>query len=162
MKIRRIFAGSIVALLLSLPPLAAACDLSCAFASMNSDCHSQHVEMQDSGSGGMKMDGMAMDAMAMPEMSHSRGKQAGSAISEATANHPSIGEMGPCEKQSCAGDSAVSAKANRSAGQQNNFVLAMIETPRTDSAPPLFRDARNDIATHHAPDTSPLLRSLRI
>ena len=44
MMIRRIFAGSIVALLLSVSSLAAACDLSCAFASMNSDCHSQQAE----------------------------------------------------------------------------------------------------------------------
>lgn len=162
MMIRRVFAGSMVALLLSVLPLAAACDVSCAFASMNSDCHSEQVETQDSAPGGTKMDDMAMDGMAMPEMNQGQGQQTGSAVSSAKANHPSIGEMGPCEKQPCDGDSAISTKTNHSIGSQNNFVLAMIEIPRADSAPPLFRGARDDLATHHSPDTSSLARSLRI
>jgi hypothetical protein len=157
MKIRRIFAGLIVALLLSVPPLAAACDVSCAFASMNSDCHSQQIETQDSGSDGMNMDGMAM-----PKMNHGQGQQAGAVISRAKANHPSIGEMGICEKRPCDGDSAVSTRANRSAGSRNNFVLARIEVPRADSAPQLSHGARDDIATHHVRGTCSLVRTLRI
>ena len=88
MMIRRIFAGSIVALLLSVSSLAAACDLSCAFASMNSDCHSQQTESQDSASGGMNMDGMAMAGMTMPEMASSEGQQAVPAISRVKSESP--------------------------------------------------------------------------
>jgi len=75
MMIKRVFVGSIVALLLSVSSLAAACDVSCAFASMNSDCHSDRAESQDSTPGGMKMDGMAMDGMTMPEMASGKGQQ---------------------------------------------------------------------------------------
>jgi hypothetical protein len=162
MKIRRIFAGSIVALLLCLSPLAAACDLSCAFASMNSDCHFQEAETPDSANGGMKMDGMAMDAMAMPGMNYNQDQQTGSAISGARANHPSISDMGPCEKQSCDGDSAVSTKANGSSAHRHELVLALIEIPHADGAPPIFHDVGEDIAIRAFQDGRPLLITLRI
>jgi hypothetical protein len=162
MNMRRLFAGSIVALLLSVSPLAAACDISCAFASINSDCHLQKTESQDSASAAMKMDGMAMDGMTMPETAQSESQQASSTISRAIANHPSIGEMGPCEKKSCDSDSADSAKANRSYAPRRDFVPAIIEIHLADSAPSIFHDARDDIATHHVRDGSPLHTSLRI
>lgn len=167
MKARRIFAGSIVALMLSVSPLAAACDLSCAFASMDSDCHAQRAETRDAASSGMHMDGMHMDGMdmdgmTMPGMAHSPEQKAGSAISAVMPNHPSIGEMGPCEKQSCDGDSTVSAKAKRSFAEQHDLILATIEIPRARSAPPTLRGARDDIAAHRIHDASPLLRILRI
>ena len=162
MKIRRIFAGSMVALLLSVSPLAAACDLSCAFASMNSDCHAQRAETQDAASGGMHMDGMDMDGMTMPGIAHSPEQKAASANSGVMANHPSIREMGPCEKQSCDGDSAVSAKTSRAFTSQHELILASVRIPRAHSAPPLLRDARDDIAKHHILDGSPLHLSLRI
>lgn len=162
MKARRIFAGSIVALMLSVSPLAAACDLSCAFASMDSDCHAQRAETRDAASSGMQMDGMDMDGMTMPGMAHSPEQKAGSAISAVMPNHPSIGEMGPCEKQSCDGDSTVSAKAKRSFAEQHDLILATIEIPRARSAPPTLRGARDDIAAHRIDDASPPLRILRI
>lgn len=162
MMIRRIFAGSIVALLLSMSPLAAACDLSCAFPSLNSDCHSEQTKPQDPSSGDMKMDGMAMDGMTMPEMAQSENQPAVSAISAAKASHPSIGEMGPCERQPCDSDSAVSVKTNHSVDSHFRSILAIPETPRTDNASPLFHDARDDIATYHVRDASPLHPALRI
>jgi hypothetical protein len=162
MMIRRVFSGSMVALLLSVPSLAAACDVSCAFASMNSDCHSQQVETQDSAGGDMKMDGMAMDGMAMPEMEHAQGQQSGSAISSVKAIHPSIGEMGACEKQPCEGDSAISAKARASSAPPLNLILAVIEIPHSDHAPPLFSAAREDIATRAYQNERPLRIALRI
>ena len=164
MMIRRIFGGSIVALLLTMSPLAAAFDLSCAFASMNSDCHSQGSELQDSASGGMKMDGigMAMDGMTMPEMAPSEDQLAVSALSRTNASHPSIGEMGPCEKQSCDNNSAVNAKTTRSVDSHFHSILAVAETPRAGDALALFHDARDDIARHRHRDENPLHLSLRI
>jgi hypothetical protein len=162
MKLRRIFAGTIVSLLLSVSPLAVACDLSCAFASMNSDCHAQRAEIRDAASGGMQMDGMGMDGMTMPGIAHSLEHQAASTISGAMPNHPSIGEMEPCEKQCCDGDSAVSDKTRRSLLTEHNLILTIVENPRAISAARLIRDARDDIATHHIRNGNPLHPSLRI
>jgi hypothetical protein len=162
MMIRRIFAGSVVALLLSVSPLAAACDLSCAFASMNSECHSEKTESQDPTSGGMKMGGMTMAGMTMPGMALGEDQYAVSAISRTIASHPSIGEMGPCEKRSCDSDSALSAKTTRSIDSQFQSTLAVAETPRDDGALTLFPDARDDIARYGRRDGIPLQLSLRI
>jgi hypothetical protein len=162
MMIRRIIAGSIVALLLSVSSLAAACDLSCAFPSMSADCHSEQTETQDSSSGGMKMDGMAMAGMTMPEMGRVANQQSFSANSRINASHPSIGEMGPCERQSCDSDTPVSARLTRSFDSQFHSILANPETSRANCAPTLFRDARNDIAHDRQNDGSSLHLSLRI
>jgi hypothetical protein len=160
--IRRIFAGSIGALLLSVTSLAAACDVSCAFASMSSDCHAVQAESQDSAPGGVTMDGMAMAGMTMPEMGSGANLQTVSAISQTSPNHPSIGEMGPCEKQSCDSDTPVSARMTRSIDSQFHSILADTETPRANCAPALSHDARDDI-THNRPSGgSPLHLSLRI
>src|SRR5271169_1386433 len=110
MMIRRIFAGSIAALLLSVTSLAAACDVSCAFASMRSDCHAKQTESQDSAPGAKTMDGMAMAGMTMPEMANGEDQHAAPAISQSKASHPSVGEMGPCERQACDNGSAIFAK----------------------------------------------------
>lgn len=162
MIIRRIFAGSIVALLLSVSSFAAACDVSCAFAAMSSDCHSQQTESQDLAPGGMKMDGRAMAGMTMPEMAKSEDQQAVPAISRLKASHPSIGEMGPCEKQACDSGSAVFAKTTRSGDSHFHSILAIAETPRADGALTLIRDARDDIATYQGRDGSSLHLRLRI
>ena len=162
MMIRRIFAGSIVALLLSVSSLAAACDVSCAFASMNSDCHSEQTESRESAPGGMKMDGMAMAGMTMPEMAGGEDQQTVSAATRANIGHASIGEMGPCEKQTCDNSSAVSAKTSRSGDSHFHSILAVTETPRADIAPLFFHDARDDVASHCPSDGSPLQLSLRI
>jgi hypothetical protein len=162
MVIQRIFAASIAALLLSVSPLAAACDLSCAFAAMNSDCHIQKGETQDSATGGMRMDGMSMDGMTMSEMSHRQDQQEDFASSGAMANHPSISGMGPCEKRSCDSATGVSAKANRPFAPQLDPVFAAHENPRADGASPIFHDAWVDIAVHPFGYESPLHLSLRI
>lgn len=162
MMIRRIFAGSIVALLLSVTSLAAACDVSCAFASMSSDCHAKQTGSQDSAPGGMTMDGMAMAGMTMPEMATGEVQQGVSAISRSKASHPSIGEMGPCERQACDSGSAVFAKTTRSGDSHFHSILGVAETPCADGPLTLFRDARDDIAMPHVRDGSPLHLSLRI
>jgi hypothetical protein len=157
MIIRRIFAGSIVALLLTVSPLAAACDLSCAFARADSDCHSQKVEAQDPASGGMTMDGMAM-----PEMAQNKDQLAMSTISRANANHPSIGDMVPCEKQSCNSNTAVSAKTSRSVDSQFHTILAATETLGSREILKLLHGARDDVATYYIRDGSSLHLTLRI
>ncbi len=162
MMSRRLLAGSIVALLFSLSSLATACDLSCTFASVTSDCHSQQAESPDSATGGMGMDGMAMAGMTMPESAGGQDQQNGSAISMAKVNHPSIGEMGPCERQACDDGSAVSAGKTRSGESQFHSAPAVKEALSTDSAPTLFHDARDDIAYDFPSDGSPLHVSLRI
>jgi hypothetical protein len=162
MMLRRICAGSIVALLLSVSSLAAACDLSCAFPSMSADCHSEQTEPQGSLSGGMKMDGMAMAGMTMPEMGSGANQPAVSAISRTNASHPSIGEMGPCERQSCDSDTPVSARMTRSIDSRFHSILANTETPRANCAPTLFHDARDGIAHYRPNDATPLHLSLRI
>ena len=164
MMIRRIFAGSIVALLLSVSSLAAACDLSCAFASMSSDCHSAQTESQDSAVGGMKMDGMAMAGMTMPGMASRRRPTSGfCGRALQTASHPSIGEMGPCERQTCDNGSAVSAKTTRSVDSHFHSLLAVTETPRADGAlHDYFMTREMTLHRFHVRDGSPLHLSLRI
>jgi hypothetical protein len=162
MMIKRMFAGSIVALLLSVSSFAAACDISCAFAAMSSDCHSQQTYSQDLAPGGMKMDGMAMAGMAMPGIANGEEQQAVPAISRLKASHPSIGEMGPCERQSCDNGSAVFARTTRFGDSHFHSILAIAETPRGDGALTLLRGARDDIATYQVRDGIPLHLRLRI
>jgi hypothetical protein len=162
MMIRRIFAGSIAALLLSVTSLAAACDVSCAFAAMSSDCHAKQTESQDLTSGGMTMDGMAMAGMTMPEMANGEDQQVAPAISRSNASHASIGEMGPCERQACDNGSAIFAKTTRSGDSQFHSILAVAETPRANGVLTLFRDARYDIATYQVRAGNPFHLSLRI
>jgi hypothetical protein len=162
MMIRRIIAGSIVALLLSVSSLAAACDLSCAFPSMSADCHSGQTEPQNSSPGGMKMDGMSMAGMTMPEIGSDASQRTVSAISPTNASHPTIGEMGPCERQSCDSDTPVSARMTRSIDAQFHSILANTETLRAICAPTLVHDARDDIAHYRPSGRSPLHLSLRV
>ena len=159
---RRIFAGSIVALLLSVSSFAAACDVSCAFAAMSSDCHSQQTEAQDLAPSGMKMDSMAMAEMTMPEMANSEEQPAVSGISRAKASRPSIGERGLCERQACDNGSAIFAKTTRSGDSHFYSILAVTEIARADGAHALFRDAQDDIATYQVRDGSALPLTLRI
>lgn len=160
--IGRIFAGSMGALLLSVTSLAAACDVSCAFASMSSDCHAKQTESQDMAPGGMTMGGMAMAGMTMQEMTNSEGQPAVPAISRLKVGHPSIGEMGPCERQSCDNGSAIFAKTTRSGDSHFHSILAFAETPRADGVLTLVRDARDNLETYRLRDANPLPLSLRI
>jgi hypothetical protein len=163
MILRRIFSGLILALLLSASSLGAACDLSCAFASMNSDCHSARADGESSKSGGMNMAGMDMAAgMTMPQMGGSQDQQGIPAISETSPLHASIGEMGPCEKQACDGSSAIFARMNGSSDSQFHLIPAVARTPRVVHARTLFRGARDNVANDPLREETPLRLSLRI
>ncbi len=162
MRMRHIVAGLIVALLLSASSLSAACDLSCAFASLNSDCHSRQMKTTPSASNEMKMGGMDMAGMAMPEIAGDSGRQTVSADSPARGAHPSIGEMGPCEKQSCDGSSAVLSVTVRNFDSHFHFTFAVTEIPLAHAALELFHGARDGIEVLRVHDTSPQSLSLRI
>ena len=162
MPIRRIFAGSIVALLLSVSPLAVACDLSCAFGSMKSDCHSERAELNDSASGSMKMVGMAMGGMTMPGKAGTVDQQEDSAAARANVGHPSVGEMGPCEKQACDNGAALTAKTTRPIDSHSLSRQAVPEIPCADNGPAIFHGARDDFAAVRNRAGNPLHLSLRI
>jgi hypothetical protein len=162
MMVKRIIAGSIVTLLLSVSSLAAACDLSCAFAGADSDCHSQETPFQDSANAGMKMDGMDMAGMTMPDTSKGETQQPDSAISSPTPGHPAIGEMGACEKQPCYDGPAISAKTARFVDSQIHSLVAFIEAPGAEVSLPFLYEARDDIALYRRLDVNPLQLTLRI
>jgi hypothetical protein len=159
MMIRRIFSGSIVVLLLSLSSFAAACDVSCAFASMKSDCHAKQTEAQNSPSGQMKMDGMPM-----PEMSgdDSMNQQMASGPPRTMPMHPAVADMGTCERQSCDQAPALTVKASHPAAAKFDAVCALTGFPRMGSLQAAFHDARGELA-RPGPDVHvPLSVSLRI
>ncbi|HEY2647123.1 MAG TPA: hypothetical protein VGI34_09115 [Candidatus Acidoferrales bacterium] len=162
MILRRIFACSVLALLLSATSLGAACDVSCAFASMSADCHSQQSATELDASGAIKMDGMEMAGMEMPDMDGDLGHQAVSTISETMRHHASIGEMGPCEKHACDSSSAVSAKTNGSSDTHFHIALAVTGTSQADYAQTLFRGARDDIASNRPHRRNSFLQNLRV
>jgi hypothetical protein len=164
MVIRRIFASSIVVLLLLVTPLAVACDLSCAFSSLVSDCHAAQTAVQTPASGEMNMDGMDMAGMDMPKTPGEMGRPAGPVVSRTHEVHPSIGDMGPCEKQACDGSSAVSANAKKSSFRDLHVpvVLVAAETHPADAAPALFRIARDEITQQSSAGAGPLHLNLRV
>jgi hypothetical protein len=162
MRIRRIFAGSIVALLLSVSPLAAACDLACAFARADSECHSQAAPGQSPAHAGAKTDGMAMAGMTMPKMPGAEDPQTESVAAHANGGHPSMGEMGACEKQPCNHGFAISARTRRSFDPRVPSIVANTKFPAADLAAVPLHDARDNLANDHPSDASPFQLSLRI
>lgn len=163
MVIRRTFATSIVALLLAVSPLAVACDLSCAFSSMESDCHSPQLDSRDLPSVGTNTDGMNMAGMDMPETPSELSESGDSTVSPAHVAHPSIGDMGPCEKQACDGGSAVFAKSFRLGDLHSQLHFVATRADGAEAALGLFRVARDEItAPQLSAGGSPLPLNLRI
>ncbi len=151
MTIRRILAGSILALLLTMCPLAAACDLSCAFASMTSDCHAQQTETQNSPSGNMKMDGMeGMGGMNMPGMSgsDSRNQPMASGPSRPMPIHAAVADIGSCERQSCDPAPVVAFKGSHAAAAKSGAIRALTGFPHIASLQTATRDARDSLDCH--------------
>jgi hypothetical protein len=159
MLIHRIFAGALTALMLSVFSLSAACDLSCAFPQGHSDCHSMRMESQQSGSDDTAMPGMVMTGM----MDAGSGNQEITVAAQKTAaTHAVIGEMGPCERQSCEQPQALSAKRNHSPTGQLETICAVAGFSAIDRLPPTFHEARDGIASLGLGSHSPLNISLRI
>lgn len=150
MNMKRMIAGSIAALLLAVTSMAAACDLSCAFAMASSDCHASESTTASAGSGdamaGMGMGGMDMSGMAMPAVSDSATPPSTSDMSPAKAAHPSIGDMGPCERQSCDKGSFVFVNAGRSAAHVAQAAPPALPVSSLAAGRPVFGDVRYDAA----------------
>jgi hypothetical protein len=153
-KIKRIFAGSLTALLLCVSSLAAACDLSCGFAQLESDCHSPRIAVKES-----------MPAeMAMPEMAgaSSTNQQMFLHSSQAIPAHAALVDVGACERQSCDQAQALAAKGNHSTAAPLDTIRAVGGFSRIHSAQTAFHDARDDLAPLGPASHSPLSVSLRI
>ena len=159
MMIRRLFAGSIVALLLAVSSLAAPCDLSCAFAPRKSDCHAQQTEAQNSPSGDMNMAGMNMAGMSGGE---SMNQQLVSAPSPTLPVHAGVVDMGTCERQSCDPAPVPAVKANHPATATSDLVCTLAGFPGIGSLQTASHDARNDLARVAQVVHAPLSVSLRV
>jgi hypothetical protein len=159
MMIRRIFAGSTVALLLSVSSLAPACDVSCAFAHANSDCHSREMKAQRSAPADMTMAGMTM-----PETSgdNSMNQQMVSAPSRPMPVHAAVMDMGTCEHQSCDQAPVLVVKANHPTAAKSYTVRALTEFALIASLQTTFHGARDDLARLGPIVHAPLSVSLRI
>jgi hypothetical protein len=166
MKVKRTIAGSIAALLLAVTSMAAACDLSCAFAMASSDCHASESTTASAGSAdamaGMDIGGMDLSEMAMPGASDRATPPSTSDMSTAKAAHPSIGDMGQCERQSCDKGSFVFVKAGCSGAGRMNSILPAAKNAGGVAAPRIFYGARDDGARFPSFKASPLSTILRI
>jgi hypothetical protein len=141
-KIRGIFAVSLVALLLSVSSLAAACDLSCGFALFQSDCHLPGMAAKDSGASDMTMAGMRMAEKAGE---NSTDQQMGSSPQQAMPAHAVVADMGACERRSCDQAQALASKADHSAAAQFDTISRVAEFLSMDSLLAAFHECRNDI-----------------
>jgi hypothetical protein len=159
MEMRRIFAGSLTALLLCVSSFAAACDFSCEFAQLRSDCHSPQMAAMQTGPADMAMDGMAMPGMDEPS---SGSQQTVSTLAQAMPAHAAFVDMGACERQSCDQAQALAARTTHSTASQFDRVLTVAGFSHTDSLRAAFHEARDDIASLSPIAFSPLKISLRI
>lgn len=160
---KRIVAGLIVALLLAVTSVAAACDLSCAFGVADSDCHASAESSQFAmDPAAMSMSGMDMAGMAMPEIATDLGQPPSSNISRAKAAHPTVGDMGPCERQSCEKNTFVATKAGRSSVAQVSAVQAVSDGHAFDGIPQLLHGACDKPARIELPSANRLPRVLRV
>jgi hypothetical protein len=108
------------------------------------------------------MDGMAMAGMTMPEMPGAEDPQTESVAAHANGGHPSMGEMGACEKQPCNNGFAISARTRRSLDPRLSSIVATTKFPAADLVAAPFHDARDDVARDRPRGASPLQLSLRI
>jgi hypothetical protein len=164
MLVRRIFAGLITALMLSALSLGAACEVSCSFAQSGSDCHSLPAMNPDSDHAGAPMSGMdmSMDSVSMPSMANVMRNSDFPRNILPIAHHPTIGQMGPCERQSCDDPSVTSVRSSRSIASQLHALLLVGVMPHAAVTPAVSHDARDDISSYHVLDASPPALSLRI
>ena len=159
MKIRRIFAGTLAALLLCVSSFAAACDLSCGFALFRSDCHSPQMTADES-----QRHEMAMAGMAMPETAggSSTNQPMVSSAPQAMPGHAVLTDMGACMRQSCEQAQALASKANHSTAGQFETVSTIAGFSHTENLRAAFHEARGRIAPLTPIVHSPLDVSLRL
>jgi len=163
-NLKRMLAGLIIVLMLSVSSMAAACDLSCGFAKAQADCHSSRMKSQDSSAAGMEMSGTGMDGMTMPPESSASlpGPGATFSSSHMEMHHALMGEMGPCERESCDEYGAYISKLTRHDASQFRAALTVVSLPRMAQLQASFYDPRDGIATFSPGDRVPLRTTLRI
>lgn len=164
MTMRHIFAGLIVALLLSVSSLAAACDLSCSFPQAQADCHSAQMGTGDSMKADIQMGDMTMAGMAMPAMANAgpTDQQIISTLPQPEIHHGLIGAMGPCERQSCDQGATDSFKSTHTIAAHFHTILAVAHSPSVDGLQSVFYDARANFSAFRPDRRVPLNISLRI
>ena len=167
LKMKRVFAGSMVALMLSVSAFAASCDLSCGFASSRSDCHTQNTQVQPSVTADVNMD-MPMAGMQMPGMpaTGTRNQTASQIsvfeMSREIPHHASFVDIGACERQSCSEDQAVAARVNPSTMSHCDVTWAVAHSCYVDRFPATFHDGGDDISQGVRESHSPPVLTLRI
>jgi hypothetical protein len=159
---KRILASSIVALLLSLTALGAACELSCGFASDRSGCHTQHAQASDSAPTTMKIDNMDMSGMAMPDVADSTDQEMFSSPLQAPPAHADLIDMNVCERQPCDQAQATAGRANPVAATHCGGSWAAAGSSYSNLLASNVHDARDDVAPRGLKIHSPLTISLRI
>jgi hypothetical protein len=153
------FAVSLVALLLFVSSLAAACDLSCGFALFRSDCHLPGMAAKDSGASDTTMAGMKMTERASE---NSTDQQMGSSPQQPMSAHAVVADMGVCERQSCDQTQALASKADYFAAAQFDTISRDAEFHSLESLLAAFHESGDDIPLFSPFVDSPLDLSLRI
>jgi hypothetical protein len=163
-NLKRMLAGSIVVLMLLVSSMAAACDLSCGFAKARADCHSVRMNTLESAAADMEMSDTGMSGMAMPpESSATIPDQGAASFTFHIEMHDAlIGEMGPCERQSCNEYGAYISKSTRHDASQFRAALTVVSLPRMALLQTSFYDLRDGVATFSPGDGVPLRMTLRI
>jgi hypothetical protein len=164
MKFRRIFTGSLTALLFCATSWASACDLSCGFESLLSNCHLSQPEARDSMPGGIKMDA-AMEGMSMAPMGDggAEDQQSLSVASPGMVGHAAIDAMGPCGRQSCGLEITAAAGATHHPPSPSSVSLEFAGTTKLVSGlQSLFRSPQNENFAFGTHERSPLSISLRV
>ena len=142
LKIRRIFVGTLAAIVLCVSSMAAACDLSCGFSVFRSDCHSPRSATTQSDSLDMTMAGMTMPE---PAADRPAKQPMVSSAPQRVPAHAALVEMGACGRQSCDPAQVLSSGTNHWSALQfeKNLPSAAVSSP--DLPYIVFRDARDDI-----------------
>jgi hypothetical protein len=158
MEMKRIFAGTVALLMLCVPSLAAACDLSCGFSIFASDCHSAQLAVRDSAGQDTSMSSMSMPGM---DDDSSSDRQAVSSAPRTMPIHAVLVDMGECTSQSCDQAQWIVSSANQCT-PRFPVISRMPEFPSMESLRIAFHDARDDIATLCLPADGSLHTNLRI
>ncbi len=160
----RILTGLTVTLLLSALSMGMACEVSCSFALNGSDCHSLLAMSSDSDHADRQMSSMelSMEGMSMPSMADSERSPDASRNIAPIATHPTIGEMGSCEQQSCDNHPVTSLRSARSDSPQFHAVLSGTNTSRVTPMLTLPHIRGEDIPPRLLRDSRPSALTLRI
>jgi hypothetical protein len=158
-KLRRIFAGCIVLLLLSASSLAIACELSCGFGGAQQDCHSSQAASDELMPSGMAMDGMAMPGMGDDNLAN---REIVLSQNHSIIRHAVLADMGACERQSCDQQQTIASKATHVSAAQFDTILGVSGTPRVDNPLVFFHDARDGLISTSPPPQTSLSLNLRI